>query len=104
MGAIHGQSLRRMLTRCHVHLLVFALRNGFEAETALAEAENELPGLRAQLEHAESSLRQMEQEKLDLQYQATNMEAEIQRAKSLQRFLESQVVDGYVSGICYVYD
>ena len=75
-----------------------------EAEAALAEAENELPGLRAQLEHAESSLRQMEQEKLDLQYQATNMEAEIQRAKSLQRFLESQVVDGYVSGICYVYD
>ncbi|KAI0720081.1 hypothetical protein C8T65DRAFT_568380 [Cerioporus squamosus] len=65
-----------------------------EAEAALAEAENELPGLRAQLEHAEASLRQAEQEKLDLQYQATNMEAEIQRAKSLQRFLESQVADG----------
>ncbi|RPD57111.1 hypothetical protein L227DRAFT_594892 [Lentinus tigrinus ALCF2SS1-6] len=71
---------------------VVAMRD--EAEAALVEAENELPGLRAQLEHAEASLRQMEQEKLDLQYQTTNMEAEIQRAKSLERFLESQVADG----------
>ena len=46
--------------------------------------------LREQLANAEASLREME----ELQYQATNLEAEIQRAKSLQRFLESQVAEG----------
>ncbi|KAI0364058.1 hypothetical protein BV20DRAFT_1030293 [Pilatotrama ljubarskyi] len=64
------------------------------AEGALEEAERELPALRAQLEHAESSLARVEEERLDLQYQVTNLEAEVQRAKSLQRFLESQAADG----------
>lgn len=62
-----------------------------EAETALAQAEEEIPNLRSQLANAEASLRDME----EMQYQATNLEAEIQRAKSLQRFLESQVAEGY---------
>lgn len=70
---------------------IMAMRD--EAEVALTEAEQELPGLRAQLEHAESSLRAVEEEKLSLQYQATNLEAEVQRAKSLQRFLESQAAE-----------
>ena len=64
-----------------------------EAESAFSEAEGELTVLRAQLDHAEASLREME----ELQYQATNLEAEVQRAKSLQRFLESQVAEGYVA-------
>ena len=68
-----------------------------EAEAALADAQKAIPELRAQLEHLESALHDTEEEKLTLQYQATNLEAEIQRAKSLQRFLESQVADGYVS-------
>ena len=74
---------------------IIAMRD--EAETALSEAEKELPGLRAQLEHVESSLRVAEEEKANLEYQATNFEAEIQRAKSMQRFLESQVAEGYVA-------
>ncbi|EJF67242.1 hypothetical protein DICSQDRAFT_76797 [Dichomitus squalens LYAD-421 SS1] len=70
---------------------IIAMRD--EAEAALSEAEKELPGLRGQLEYAESSLRTMEEEKANLEYQSTNLEAEVQRAKSLQRFLESQVAE-----------
>ena len=66
-----------------------------EAEAALAEAERELPELRAQLENMEGLLHDAEEEKLSLQHQTTTLEAEVQRAKSLQRFLESQVSDGY---------
>ncbi|KAI0778792.1 hypothetical protein BD413DRAFT_117998 [Trametes elegans] len=65
-----------------------------EAEAALADAEKELPAVRAQLEHAEATLAQAEEEKLNLEYQVTNLEAEVQRSKSLQRFLESQAADG----------
>ncbi|KAI0828888.1 hypothetical protein BC628DRAFT_1315713 [Trametes gibbosa] len=64
-----------------------------KAEAALAEVEQDLPALRAQLEHAESSLAQAEEEKLNLQYELTNLEAESQRSKSLQRFLEGQSAD-----------
>ncbi|KAI9057754.1 hypothetical protein FKP32DRAFT_1323349 [Trametes sanguinea] len=64
-----------------------------EAEAALAEVQQELPAVRAELEHANSSLARTEKEKLDLQYQATNLEAEIQRLKSLERHLQSQASD-----------
>ena len=68
-----------------------------EAEAALAKAEQQIPELRGQLEHLESMLHEAEEEKLGLQYQTTNLEAEIQRAKSLQRHLESQAADGYAT-------
>ncbi|KAI0652477.1 hypothetical protein C8Q79DRAFT_899739 [Trametes meyenii] len=71
-----------------------AINKRDEAEAALAQAEKELPAVRAQLEHAEASLAQADEEKLNLEYQVTNLEAEIQRAKSLQRFLESQSAEG----------
>ncbi|KAL1951328.1 hypothetical protein VTO73DRAFT_477 [Trametes versicolor] len=71
-----------------------ALGRRDEAEAALADAEKEIPAVRAQLEHAESTLAEVEEEKLSLQYQITTLEAEVQRSKSLQRFLESQSADG----------
>ncbi|CDO73022.1 hypothetical protein BN946_scf185007.g76 [Trametes cinnabarina] len=62
-----------------------------EAQAALAEIQRELSAVRAELEHATSSLVRVEKEKLDLQYQATNLEAEVQRLKSLQRLSISDI-------------
>lgn len=69
-----------------------------EAQTSeeLTRLQEDMGALRANLETVQRALESSEDEKVALQEQITNMEAEIQRSKSLDRYLETQIKDGCV--------
>ncbi|KAI0931538.1 hypothetical protein AcW1_001086 [Taiwanofungus camphoratus] len=63
------------------------------AEVTQEKLAKELSTVRIQLNQANASLQALQDEKTNLQFDITNLEAEIQKSKSLQRFLESQLKD-----------
>ncbi|KAG6919010.1 hypothetical protein DXG01_009720 [Tephrocybe rancida] len=62
-----------------------------EAETALAQLQEEIESTRVELQHSAVELGHLQQEKITLQQEITTLEAEVQKSISLKRYLESQV-------------
>ena len=63
------------------------------AESAISRLEQELTTLHASLDVIQTQLATNEDEKIRLQQEITTHEAEIQKAKSLSRYLEAQIKD-----------
>jgi chromosome segregation ATPase len=64
-----------------------------QSESAHAKHQEEVNTLRKDLDQSKGALQAVQDERDDLQLHVTNLEAEIQRAVSLRRYLESQLKD-----------
>jgi hypothetical protein len=64
-----------------------------QSESAYAKHQEEVNTLRKELDQSKIALQAVQKEKDALQHHVTNLEAEIQRAVSLRRYLESQLKD-----------
>lgn len=62
-----------------------------QSEVVREKALRELEEVSLKLEEAESSIKTLREEKTSTQFEVTNLEAEIQRSKSVQRFQESKI-------------
>lgn len=85
----------------HARALEAAREEGSRAQLGHGELLEQIDALRAQLRDAEDAVRAAAEEKLGLQTQMTDLEAEIQRSLSLQRHQESQIQEAYVLCICF---
>ena len=68
-----------------------------DLEAGLAQLRQDLENVKAQLKKSEDEVEDLQRDKLTLQGEMTNLEAEIQRSISLRRFLDSQVEERSVS-------
>jgi myosin protein heavy chain len=74
-----------------------------QAESIRIDLREELVTTKAQLEETRLALASSQEEKGALQIEVANVEAQVQRSKSVHRFLESQVKDRSVRSItCYI--
>lgn len=67
-----------------------------EALHARNSIADELADLQAQVEETQALVTTLQEEKQDMQADMTQLEAEVQRSLSLQRYQESQLKDWYV--------
>jgi predicted nucleic acid-binding Zn-ribbon protein len=78
----------------HERELAALAESSAQSESAHAKHQEEVITLRKELDHCKLALQAVQEEKDAIQLHVTNLEAEIQRAVSLRRYLESQLKDG----------
>ncbi|EKM61630.1 uncharacterized protein PHACADRAFT_84405 [Phanerochaete carnosa HHB-10118-sp] len=79
----------------HAEELRTVREHGDRASLGHGELQQELASFGEQLQQADAAIQAAGKEKLELQTQMTELEAEIQRGLSFQRHLESQIQDGH---------
>ncbi|KAG5351698.1 hypothetical protein C0989_005211 [Termitomyces sp. Mn162] len=84
-------SNRRMDRERHQKELEVAHSQRKDAESALAQLQEEIESTRTRLEQSTEQIGLLQDEKLSLQEEITTLGAEVQKSNSLKRYLESQV-------------
>ncbi|KNZ80649.1 Cytospin-A [Termitomyces sp. J132] len=84
-------SNRRMDRERHQKELEVAHSQSKDAESALAQLQEEIESTRTRLEQSTEQIGLLQDEKLSLQEEITTLGAEVQKSNSLKRYLESQV-------------